>query len=106
MADFQARFGDFEQEGIALFAFSTDPLEEARKTVEGDGLAFPVLWGVDGPGAAERLGAVYEARRDIIHPCAYILRGGTVFNATVSNGPVGRLTAADALGLITYMKTQ
>ncbi len=65
-----------------------------------------MLYGLDGPMTAASLGAFYERRRNIIQPCAFILHAGSIVSANYSTGPVGRLTAGDALGLIRFMQQQ
>ncbi len=65
-----------------------------------EGIGFSVLYGLDGSVTARQLGAYYEKKRDIIQPCAFILRSGVLVNATYSSGPVGRLEPDEALEFI------
>lgn len=66
-------------------------------------LTFPVFHGVDGPAMAETLGCWYEEKRNIVQPAAFIIDPQrNLMNVTYSSGPVGRLTAADALRIIGF----
>jgi peroxiredoxin len=90
-----------------VYALSTDPLDKAQDTVNKLHLAFPVLYGLDGPKTAETLGAWYEERRNIIQPSAFILGPDRkILSVTHSSGPVGRLVAKDAERLIAFFDKQ
>ncbi len=107
MADFQGKAADFEQNGIGLYALSTDDQEHAREMADKHGLTFPVLYGVDGRELSRTWGAYYEENRGILHATAYILRPEhTIASATYSTGPVGRLTPGEALGIIQFYKSK
>jgi alkyl hydroperoxide reductase subunit AhpC len=70
-------------------------------------LTFPLLYGVDGPAVAETLGCWYEEKRNIIQPAAFIIDPERkLLNVTYSSGPIGRLRAQDALGLIGFYAKQ
>jgi len=86
-------------------AMSVDPLEKAQETVEGESLTFPVGYGLRAPDDAEPIGAFWEERRGIFHATNVILEGdGKILQATYSTGPIGRITAADALSYIRFVK--
>ncbi len=107
MADYQAHRAQFEQNGIAVYALSTDDAQHAQEMVERHGLSFPVLYGVDGPATAAAWGAHYEERRNIIHATSFILQPSRrIANATYSTGPAGRLVAEDALRVVAFLKKQ
>jgi peroxiredoxin len=102
-----ARAKEIEDLGISLYALSTDPLEEAKATVEKNGLSFPVLYGMDGPKTAEVLGAYYEERRNIIQPTNFIIGPDRkIISVTLSSGPVGRLSAEDVIRIVGFYKKQ
>lgn len=66
-------------------------------------LTFPVLYGVEGPKTAEILGAWYEEKRNILQASAFIIDPQrNLMSVTYSSGPIGRLRAQDALGLIGF----
>ena len=66
-----------------------------------------MLYGVDGPKTAETLGCWYEEKRNILQPAAFILDlQRKLLNVTYSSGPIGRLRAQDALGLVGFYAKQ
>jgi len=70
-------------------------------------LTFPLLYGVDGPTTAETLGCWYEEKRNILQASAFIIDPQrNILNVTYSSGPIGRLRAQDALGLIGFYAKQ
>lgn len=89
-----------------MWALSADDSEEARAMVEDHGVEFPVLYGFDASEAAERIGAYHGSELDVIQPAGFILQGGEVVIATYSNGPVGRLGAAETIEEIDYLRDQ
>jgi len=94
-------------QNVSIYALSTDPLEKAQSTVDKLKLTFPVLYGVDGPKTAEILGCWYEEKRHILQPAAFIMDPQrNLLNVTYSSGPIGRLRAQDALGLVGFYAKQ
>lgn len=88
-----------------MIALSVDPLEKAQEMVEREKLTFPVVYGLEVPRDAEKIGAFWEERRKIIHATNFILDSEKkVVDASYSIGPVGRITAADALSHIQHFK--
>ncbi len=66
-----------------------------------------MLYGVDGPKTAEILGCWYEEKRNILQPAAFIIGPQQkLLNVTYSSGPIGRLRAQDALGLVGFYAKQ
>jgi peroxiredoxin len=95
----------FKTENVDVVALSVDPLDKARETVEKLQLAFPVAYGLEVPRDAEKVGAFWEERRKIIHATGFILDSDKeVVDACYSIGPIGRLTAADAISHIQFFK--
>ncbi len=73
--------------------------------VEREKLTFPVAYGLAVPRDAEKIGAFWEERRKIIHATGFILDSeGKVADACYSIGPIGRITAEDALSHIQRFK--
>lgn len=73
--------------------------------VERERLTFPVAYGLEVPRDAEKIGAFWEERRKIIHATGFILDSeGKVLDACYSIGPIGRITAEDALSHIQHFK--
>lgn len=84
---------------------SVDPLDKAKETVEKLGLTFPVAYGLEMPGDADKVGAYWEERRKIIHATNFIIDSDKkVCDASYSIGPIGRIIAADALSHIQFFK--
>ena len=105
MADYQTNRQAFEQEKVRLLALSADPLDKAKETVEQLKLDFPVGYGLEIPRDADKIGAFWEDRRKIIHATNFVLDPkGKVVDASYSNGPIGRIVAADALSHIQFFK--
>lgn len=99
--------GEIEALGISMYALSTDSKEEAQQTADKHNVAFPVLYGMDGPKTAELLGSYYEERRNIIQPTNFILGPDKkIMSITTSSGPVGRLTPEDVLLVVKFYQKQ
>jgi hypothetical protein len=65
----------------------------------------PVAYGLEVPRDAEKIGALWEERRKIIHATDFILDSDKkVVDACYSIGPIGRIVAADALSHIQFFK--
>jgi peroxiredoxin len=107
LAGYQAKLEELRSEGISVIALSTDPLEKAKETVDSDGLRYPIAWGLKVPEDAERIGAASDQKRGMIQPAEFILgKDRRVLHATYSTGPIGRMTAEDALALIRFLKSR
>ena len=89
--------------GATIYAASVDTLEQAREVVAGNGITFPLAYGVTieeattfGAWKAEDQHGIY------IQPAEFLLgRGGVVLGSMYASGPVGRMTADEAARLIT-----
>ena len=105
MADFQSHIEEFKKENVEIVALSVDPLDKARETVDKLQLTFPVVYGLEVPRDADKIGAFWEERRKIIHATNFILDSDKkVVDASYSIGPIGRIVAADALSHIQFFK--
>lgn len=105
MADFQSHIEEFKKENVEIVALSVDPLDKARETVDKVQLTFPVAYGLEVPGDADKIGAFWEERRKIIHATNFIVDSDKkVIDASYSIGPIGRIVAADALSHIQFFK--
>jgi len=86
-------------------ALSVDLLDKAKETVDKLQLMFPVAYGLDVPRDAEKVGAFWDERKKIIQPANFVLDSDKkVVDASYSIGPIGRITAADALSHIQFFK--
>ena len=107
MADFQAHLDELRAHDVSVLALSTDSREKARETVEQDRLGFPVAWGLDIPEDADRIGALYETKRNIIQPSEFLLGPDRrVLHATYSSGPIGRIAADDVVKLVAFLEAR
>ncbi len=90
--------------GATLVAASVDPLDKAREVA--DELNFPVAYGV-GRDVAEALGAWWEERRQIIQPSEFIVGPeNKVIASSYSDGPLGRIDAADVVKLVNFLESR
>jgi len=98
---------EFKKENVEIVALSVDPMEKAKEMVDKLKLEFPVGYGLEVPKDAEKIGAFWDARRKIIQPANFILDSDhKVVDACYSIGPIGRITAADALSHISSSKSE
>lgn len=92
---------------MSVVALSTDDLEHAKDSVYRSGATFPVIYGVDGPALAQTWGGYYEERRNVLHATSFLLRpGGVIASATYSTGPIGRITALEAVRMTLFLRRQ
>ena len=101
MADYQAHIEEFKQENTDVIALSVDSLEKAREMVERTGATFPIGYGLRVPEDADKVGAYWEERRGIIHATSFTIGPDRkILQACFATGPIGRITAVDALSSI------
>jgi hypothetical protein len=69
--------------------------------VERTGASFPIGYGLRVPEDADKVGAYWEERRGIIHATGFTIGPDrSILQACFATGPIGRITAADALSSI------
>jgi peroxiredoxin len=96
---------EFKKENVDVVALSVDAFDKAKETVDKLKLTFPVAYGLEAPKDAEKIGAFWDAQRKIIQPADFVLDSQKkVVDASYSIGPIGRITAADALSHIQFLK--
>ena len=83
-----------------------DKEEDARKMGETHKIGFPVVHGLDVRKEAEKIGAYFDSENGYFQPANFVLRNGTVVQATYSSGPLGRLQAEHVLMLIDHYREQ
>lgn len=104
MVGFERLKSELDGVGAQVFAASVDPIEKAR--VVADEVSFPVGYGVSRE-IAEKLGAWWEERRSIIQPSEFVLGpDGKVLASSYSDGPIGRIDAADVVKMINFREAQ
>jgi peroxiredoxin len=105
LADYQSHIEAFKSENVDVIALSVDPFEKAKETVDKLGLTFSVAYALEVPRDAEKVGAFWEERRKIFHATDFILDSEKkVVDGCYSLGPIGRITAADALSHVQFFK--
>jgi peroxiredoxin len=89
---------------VSIYAASVDTGEKASEVAAE--LSYPLGQGVSRE-IADSLGAWWEDRRGIIQPTQFLLRrDGSIVQSTYSDGPLGRLDAADVCGLVNFLISQ
>lgn len=111
LSDFQKHAEQFAGLNAKIVALSVDPQSEAQDTVTKHGLTFPIGYGIDPKAAAATIGTYVSDGNDG-HPVytqatGFLLTpGGQVAVATYSSNAIGRLSAADMLGVIKYVTSK
>ena len=89
---------------VRVLAASVDALDKARE-VAAD-VSFSVGYGVT-RDIADRIGAWWEDRRSIVQPAEFVLGDdGKVLASSYSDGPIGRMDAADVVKMIQLREQQ
>lgn len=105
--DFQRSLDRFRDADVRVLALSADPEDEAGRTVKQHGIDFPVAYGLDPAMARDTLGVYLGPDDEFIQASGFVLApGGRTTLAVYSSGAVGRLVAADVLGLIEYARAR
>lgn len=85
---------------MKVVAASIDPIDKAKEVA--DEVNFPVGFGVTRE-IADKLGAWWEDRRQIIQPSEFILSADNkIMASSYSDGPVGRMDAADIVKVANF----
>jgi len=93
-----------EAKGVKIVAASVDDEEKAGEIAAGKGFAFG--YGVTREDA-DKLGSWWEERRGIIQPSEFLLNEeGKVMASSYSDGPIGRIDAADVLKVINFYESK
>ena len=104
MVGFEKLKDELDALGAKVVAASVDPIDKARE-VAGE-VSFPVGYGVSRE-TADMLGSWWEDRRSIIQPSEFIVGAdGKVVVSSYSDGPLGRIDAADAVKLIRFYESR
>ncbi len=104
MVGFEKLKGELDALGAKVFAASVDPIDKAREVAAE--VSFPVGYGVTRE-IAGKLGSWWEDRRSIIQPSEFVLGAdGKVLASSYSDGPIGRIDAADVIKMINFREAQ
>ncbi len=95
---------EFDKIGVKIVAASVDDLDKAKEVA--DEVNFPVGYGVS-RDIADALGSWWEDRRQIIQPSEFVVGAdGKVIGSSYSDGPLGRIDAADVFKLVNFYESQ
>ena len=104
MAGFKTAKDELDKLGVSIVAASVDPEDKAAEVAAE--LNFPVAFGVT-RAQADLLGAFWEERRQIIQPAEFLLNDQRkVVACSYSDGPLGRIDAADVVKLVNFYESQ
>ena len=104
MVGFEKLKGELDALGAKVFAASVDPVDKAREVAAE--VSFPVGYGVTRE-IADKLGSWWEERRSIIQPSEFVLGAdGKILASSYSDGPIGRIDAADVIKMINFREAQ
>jgi len=101
-------FGELKKEfdvlDVTIIAASIDTGENAQ--VVADEIGLTVAGGVTRDDA-KALDSWWEDHRSIIQPSEFLLdTSGKVLTSSYSSGPIGRMDAADVIGMIKHWESQ
>lgn len=102
MAGLEEHSPQYEKADVRVVALSADDEGGAREMASDEDLSFPILYGLDVDDMNERVGLYVEkGEKTHLQPAQFVLDpGGRIRFASYSSGPVGRLSAAEALGVV------
>ena len=104
MVGFEKERETLEGMGVRIVAASVDPLDKAEEVANEVG--FPVGFGVT-RDVADKLGSWWEDRRSIVQPSEFLLDADDkVVVSSYSDGPLGRLEAADLVKLVNFYESR
>lgn len=82
-------------------------MDTSKAQEKGWTTTFPIAYGLRVPQDAEKVGAYWEERREMIHATNFILDSEKkITQACCSTGPIGRIVAEDALRSIVTAKRE
>lgn len=90
-----------------IYAISVDPLEQAKEVVEKNGLTFTMAYGAT-KEHADAIGGWWASDHhgEYNQPAEFLVRGGVVLGSMYASGPVGRMGADEAIGMINFRERQ
>ena len=104
MVGFEKLKTELDAVGASIIAASVDPIDKAGEVARE--VSFPVGYGVTRE-VADRLGSWWEERRSIIQPSEFLIdAGGKILASSYSDGPIGRIDAADVIKVMNFREAQ
>jgi len=104
LVGFEKLKAELDTVGAKVFAASVDPIDKAGEVAAE--VSFPVGYGVTRE-IADKLGSWWEERRSIVQPSEFIIdASGKILASSYSDGPIGRIDAADVIKWINFREAQ
>jgi len=104
LAGYEKLKAELDAVGARVFAASVDPIDKAGEVAAE--VSFPVGYGVT-RAVAGQLDSWWEERRSIIQPSEFIIdASGKIIASSYSDGPLGRMDAADVIKAINFREAQ
>lgn len=104
MAGFEKHKTELDALGASVFAASVDAVDKAGEVAAE--VSFPVGYGVTRE-IADKLDSWWEERRSIIQPSEFLIdANGKIIASSYSDGPIGRIDAADVIKTINFREAQ
>lgn len=104
MAGYEESKEELQKLGVSVFAASVDTGDNAAKIA--NDMSYAIGQGVT-RNDADTIGGWWEERRSIVQPSQFLMRrDGSIIQSTYSDGPLGRLDAADVCGLVNFVLSQ
>lgn len=104
MVGFESEKKNFEALNTQVIAASIDPIDKAQEVA--NDVSFPVGYGAT-RDIGDAIGAFWEERRGLIQPSEFLLNADNkVIASSYSDGPIGRMDAADVLKVINFVEKQ
>ncbi len=104
MVGFENLKDEFAAIGAKVVAISVDPIDKAKEVAAE--VSFPVGYGAT-RADGDAIGAWWEDRRSIIQPSEFVVGAdGKVIVSSYSDGPLGRIDAADVVKLIRFYESR
>ena len=101
LAEWEALKGRLQELGCTIYAMSCDTLEQAKGMVI-SGITFPIGYDCskdDGEAVGAGWGN-HPPYGKYIQPTEFLLRGNVILGSMYASGPVGRMSAHEAIALI------
>ena len=103
MVGFEKEKAELDALGVKVIAASVDDTEKAGEVAAE--VSFPVGYGVT-RADADAIGAWWEERRQIIQPSEFVIgEDGKVLASSYSDGPIGRIDAADVVRMVKRLES-
>jgi peroxiredoxin len=104
LVGFEKLKDEFAALGAKVVAISVDPIDKAKEVAAE--VSFPVGYGAT-RADGDAIGAWWEDRRSIIQPSEFVVGAdGKVIVSSYSDGPLGRIDAADVVKLIRFYESR